>query len=90
MSALDGIEDEALGHLPKDCFLRHPSDWMSRLITPQSKPGRLLNDLTPVVTHPASNVGGFHLYTFNEVARTERWRRRTLQRLGEDSNNKGE
>lgn len=43
-----------------------------------------------MVTDPASNVGGFHLYTFNEVAKTERWRRRTLQRLGEDANNKGE
>jgi methylenetetrahydrofolate reductase (NADPH) len=62
-------------------FLRHHSNWMSRLITRQFKPGRLLRDLTPVVTDPASNVAGFHLYTFNEVARTERWRRQTLQRL---------
>jgi methylenetetrahydrofolate reductase (NADPH) len=62
-------------------FLRHHSNWMSRLITRQFKPGRLLRDLTPVVTDPASNVAGFHLYTFNEVARTERWRRRTLDRL---------
>jgi hypothetical protein len=29
----------------------------------------------------ASNVGGFDLYTFDEVARTERWRRQTLERL---------
>jgi methylenetetrahydrofolate reductase (NADPH) len=62
-------------------FLRHHSNWISRLITRQFKPGRLLSDLTPVVTDPASNVSGFHLYTFNEVARTERWRRRTLDRL---------
>jgi hypothetical protein len=34
------------------------------------------------VTDPASNVAGFHWYTFNELARTERWRRRTLERLG--------
>lgn len=53
-------------------------------------PREPLGELTPVVTDPASNVGGFHLYTFNEVAKTERWRRRTLQRLGEDANNKGE
>jgi methylenetetrahydrofolate reductase (NADPH) len=62
-------------------FLRHHSNWMSRLVTRQFKPGRLLRDLTPVVTDPAANVGGFHLYTFNEVARTERWRRQTLQGL---------
>jgi methylenetetrahydrofolate reductase (NADPH) len=63
-------------------FLRHHSNWMSRLLTRQFKPGRLLRDLTPVVSDPASNVAGFHLYTFNEVARTERWRRQTMQRLG--------
>jgi methylenetetrahydrofolate reductase (NADPH) len=62
-------------------FLRHHSNWMSRLVTRQFKPGRLLRDLTPVVTDPASNVAGFHLYTFNEVAKTQRWRRQTLQRL---------
>ena len=62
-------------------FLRHHSNLMSRLITRQFKPGRLLRDLTPVVTDPASKVAGFHLYTFNEVARTERWRRRTLDCL---------
>jgi methylenetetrahydrofolate reductase (NADPH) len=62
-------------------FLRHHKNWMSRLLTRQFKPSRLLRELTPVVTDPASNVAGFHLYTFNEVARTERWRRQTLQRL---------
>ena len=76
MLPLDGIEDEVLAHLPKDTKVT-----VTALITRQFKPGRLLSDLTPVVTDPASNVGGFHLYTFNEVARTERWRRRTLQRL---------
>jgi methylenetetrahydrofolate reductase (NADPH) len=62
-------------------FLRHHSNWMSRLLTRQFKPGHLLRDLAPVVTDPAANVAGFHLYTFNEVAKTERWRRRTLDRL---------
>ena len=27
------------------------------------------------------NVAGLHLYTFNEVERTERWRRRMLDEL---------
>jgi hypothetical protein len=36
-----------------------------------------------VVSDPDANVGGFHLYTFNEVARTERWRQRTLNRLSQ-------
>jgi methylenetetrahydrofolate reductase (NADPH) len=51
-------------------------------MTRQFKPSRLLEGLAQVVTDPDANVGGFHLYTFNEVARTERWRRQTLQRLG--------
>jgi methylenetetrahydrofolate reductase (NADPH) len=63
-------------------FLRHHKNWMSRLVTRQFKPSRLLRDLAPVVTDPAANVAGFHLYTFNEVASTERWRRHTLERLG--------
>jgi methylenetetrahydrofolate reductase (NADPH) len=62
-------------------FLRHNRNLLGRVLTRQFKPDRLLRDLTPVVTDPASNVAGFHLYTFNEVARTERWRRRTLDRL---------
>ena len=36
----------------------------------------------PVRDRPGRPRGGFHLYTFNEVARTERWRRAALERLG--------
>jgi methylenetetrahydrofolate reductase (NADPH) len=63
-------------------FLGHNRNLVSRLVTRQFKPSRLLRDLTPVVTDPAANVPGFHLYTFNEVARTERWRRQAIARLG--------
>ena len=62
-------------------FLRHHGSWMTRLMTRQFKPDRLLRGLAPWVTDAAANVAGFHLYTFNEVARTERWRRETLARL---------
>jgi methylenetetrahydrofolate reductase (NADPH) len=62
-------------------FLRHNRNVLARVLTRQFKPSRLLRDLEPVVTDPAANVAGFHLYTFNEVGRTERWRRRTLSRL---------
>jgi methylenetetrahydrofolate reductase (NADPH) len=62
-------------------FLRAHRDWMSRLVTRQFKPARLVNDLGGVCADPAANVAGFHLYTFNDVARTERWRRQTLARL---------
>jgi methylenetetrahydrofolate reductase (NADPH) len=62
-------------------FLRRHGSWMSRLMTRQFKPDPLMHGLAPTVADPAANVAGFHLYTFNEVARTERWRRRTLERL---------
>jgi methylenetetrahydrofolate reductase (NADPH) len=64
-------------------FLRAHRAWMSRLITRQFKPNGLVRDLTPVVADPAANVAGFHLYTFNEVERTERWRRQLVARLEE-------
>jgi methylenetetrahydrofolate reductase (NADPH) len=63
-------------------FLRHHGNWMSRLITRQFKPDPLLRGLGSTVADPAANIAGFHLYTFNEVARTERWRLETLARLG--------
>ena len=63
-------------------YLRHNSGVLARVLKRQFKPDRLLRDLTPVVSDPAANVAGFHLYTFNEVGRTERWRQRTLNRLG--------
>ena len=62
-------------------FLSHHRSWLSRLVTRQFKPDRLVRELTPSATDPAARVAGFHLYTFNEVARTERWRQATLARL---------
>jgi methylenetetrahydrofolate reductase (NADPH) len=62
-------------------FLRHHSNWMSRLMTRQFKPDPLLRGLAPTLADTAANVAGFHIYTFNEVARTERWRRAALARL---------
>lgn len=64
-------------------FLRLHSGWMSRMLTRQFKPNGLIKDLARTYGDPAAGVGGFHLYTFNEVARTERWRSEMLARLGE-------
>ena len=62
-------------------FLSHHRNWMSRLMTRQFRPDPLLKGLAPVLADPAAGIAGFHLYTFNEVARTERWRREALERL---------
>ena len=64
-------------------FLRHNRNVLARVLTRQFKPSKLLEQLTPVVTNPDRGVAGFHLYTFNEVGRTERWRQRTLNRLAD-------
>ena len=63
-------------------FLCRHRGWTSRLITRRFKPDALIRDLAPSVSNPAANVGGFHLYTFNELGTTERWRRQLLERLG--------
>jgi methylenetetrahydrofolate reductase (NADH) len=62
-------------------FLRLHRSWMSRLVTRQFRPDPLLRGLAQTLADPAANVGGFHMYTFNEVERTERWRRALLARL---------
>src|SRR3954468_336844 len=62
-------------------FVSHQRGWVSRLLTRQFKPDRLLDGLANVVEEPDAGVAGFHLYTFNEVGRTERWRQRAIARL---------
>jgi methylenetetrahydrofolate reductase (NADPH) len=64
-------------------FLRHQRGMLTRVLTRQFKPTRLLDGLSQVVSEPDTGVAGFHLYTFNEVGATERWRQRTLSRLAQ-------
>ena len=61
--------------------LSHHRNWISRLVGRPFNPERLVRELTPCATDPAARVAGFHLYTLNEVARTERWRQAALARL---------
>lgn len=63
-------------------FVQHQRGWLRRLLGRQFSPDDLLAALGPLCADPAAGVAGFHLYTFNELARTERWRRRALERLG--------
>jgi methylenetetrahydrofolate reductase (NADPH) len=39
--------------------------------------------LAPALGRPENNLQGFHLFTFNEVARTEGWRQEWLARLSD-------
>ncbi|MGW3097527.1 5,10-methylenetetrahydrofolate reductase [Streptomyces sp. NPDC001102] len=61
---------------------RHPS-WFLRFAAPGGHaPERLLERGETALTAPASGVAGLHLFTFNQIAETERWRRAALERLG--------
>jgi methylenetetrahydrofolate reductase (NADPH) len=44
-------------------------------------PDALIADLDEAVGRPRPNVGGFHIFTFNDLEATERWRQRALGRL---------
>ena len=59
-------------------FLRAHRAWLRRLMTHTFSPDPLLRELRPLLDDPAANVSGLHVFTFNELERTERWRQRTL------------
>jgi len=64
-------------------FLKKYGNWFLRFFLPGGySPDRLVDGLTPLLADPRSGVYGFHIYTFNEVAKTEAWRREMLGRLG--------
>jgi methylenetetrahydrofolate reductase (NADPH) len=62
-------------------FLRAHRAWLRRLVTRTFTPDALVRGLAPLYGDPEAAMGGFHFYTFNELERTERWRRQMLERL---------
>ncbi|WP_369394919.1 5,10-methylenetetrahydrofolate reductase [Streptomyces sp. CG1] len=60
---------------------RHPF-WFLRFAAPGGyAPERLLTRSAEAFTAPSAAVAGLHLFTFNQLAATERWRRALLDRL---------
>jgi methylenetetrahydrofolate reductase (NADH) len=57
-------------------FLRAHRAWLPRLMTRTFTPDPLLGELDPLFKDPAANLAGLHVFTFNELERTERWRQR--------------
>jgi len=60
-------------------YLRKHNDFVTRFLRPGGfSPDRLIKGLQPVLGGPEEKVGGFHIFTFNELEETERWRQRKL------------
>lgn len=59
-------------------FMRKNSSFVSRFMHGGFDPDPLIDGLGDVVTDPERKVAGFHVFTFNDVADTERWRQRRL------------
>jgi methylenetetrahydrofolate reductase (NADPH) len=70
-----GVQDSAR-------FARHHASWLPHLLRIGGyHPGLLVEGLAPSLADPDDRVAGFHFFTFNELARTERWRQQTLAKL---------
>lgn len=64
-------------------FLTKHVSWFVRLAAPGGyAPEKLLARTEEALTTPEAGVAGLHLFTFNQIAETERWRRALLERLG--------
>lgn len=63
-------------------FLNKHKGTFARLAAPGGFTGeRFLQQCAPVLARPEALVTGLHVYTFNQVAETEAWRRDYLDRL---------
>jgi methylenetetrahydrofolate reductase (NADPH) len=87
---LAGVADPAkllristrIGVVDSARFLRGHSNWFLRMVQPGGyDPGRFTAGLLPDLAAPDRKVVGLHVFTFNEIEPTERWRQETLARL---------
>lgn len=63
-------------------FLTKHASWFLRFAAPGGySPERLLSQTEGALSAPGAGVAGLHLFTFNQVAETEKWRRAVLDRL---------
>ena len=63
-------------------FLRGHSNWLLRIVRPGGySPERFTTALMPELAQPDRYIVGLHVFTFNEIEPTERWRQEMLARL---------
>ena len=63
-------------------FLRTHRGWLGRAFSGAFDPTPLVEGLDESLAEARPNLAGFHVFTFNELEGTERWRRRHLEELG--------
>ena len=87
---LAGVADPAkllristrIGVVDSARFLRGHTNWFMRMVQPGGyDPGRFTTGLLPDLALPERKVVGLHVFTFNEIEPTERWRQETLAQL---------
>ena len=60
-------------------FLRRHRSWIGHALRPGGfNPDSLIEGLGPSLADPDRKIAGFHVFTFNDLADTERWRRARL------------
>ena len=70
-----------IGVIDSARFLRGHSNWFLRMLQPGGyDPERFVNALLPDLAAPDRRVAGLHVFTFNEIEPTERWRQEMLAR----------
>jgi methylenetetrahydrofolate reductase (NADPH) len=63
-------------------FLKKQQSMFWRFFLPGGySPDRLVRRLTPSFGDPGTNLAGFHVFTFNELEKTQTWRKEWLARL---------
>ncbi|MGH7763554.1 MAG: methylenetetrahydrofolate reductase [Candidatus Dormibacteraceae bacterium] len=71
-----------IGVIESARFLRGHSNWFLRRLQPGGyDPGRFAGALFPDLAAADRKVAGIHVFTFNEIEPTERWRQEMLARL---------
>lgn len=67
-------------------FLKKQQNMLWRFFLPGGyRPDKLFEGLAPRLAETETNLAGFHLFTFNELEKTEAWRRKLQARLGNGS-----
>jgi methylenetetrahydrofolate reductase (NADPH) len=63
-------------------FLRRHRSWIAHALRPHGfDPDPLIAGLGPSLADPERKIAGFHIFTFNDLADTEAWRRQRLSEL---------